>query len=146
MILLLGDDNLKVLLDGVLNIDNVGANNLMHLLAVLVEHEGGHSADTDMTSDILHIKKKPPKIIKHTFSLKHTRCISTYGSIIHIDLGKDDVSVLVGELLQLGSDQLARAAPGGVEVNDDLFSLISANVSSEGGLNSTLTSLSPLMS
>lgn len=81
-----------MLLDGSLESGRVGTNNLSDELAVLVDVEGRHGTDTNVGSDV--------------------------GQLVNVDLVEGGVGVLLAELLDLGSDGLARTAPGGEEVDN----------------------------
>jgi hypothetical protein len=64
----------------------VGADDVLDLLAVLEEHEGGHGADAELGGDLAHL--------------------------VDVDLVELGLRVVLAELGDLGRDRLARAAPG----------------------------------
>lgn len=67
--------------------------NLFDLLAVLEKHESGHSADSDLSSDI--------------------------GDLVDVDLEElDTLGEFLGVGVNLGGNDLTGSAPGGVEVDD----------------------------
>lgn len=80
-------------LDSSLQSLRVGTHDLLNLLAVLEDHEGGHGANTQLLSNI--------------------------GNLINVDLVEFGIGVLGSKLLDLGSNDLARAAPGGETIEDD---------------------------
>jgi hypothetical protein len=81
-----------VLLDGGLEGGRVGADDLADLLAVLEDEESRHGADGVLLGGL--------------------------GDLVDVDLVEACVGVVVGELDDLRSDDLARTAPGGEEVDD----------------------------
>lgn len=81
-----------MLLDGSLESGRVGTDNLSDELAVLVDVEGRHGTDANVGSDV--------------------------GQLVNVDLVEGGVGVLLAEFLDLGSDGLARTAPGGEEVDN----------------------------
>lgn len=74
----------------------VGTDDLADLFAVLEEHKGGHGADAELLGDV--------------------------GDLVDVDLVKVDLVLelgRLGELDDLGGDDLARSAPGREAVDDD---------------------------
>jgi hypothetical protein len=94
--------SLSVLLDGSLEGGRVGTDNLADLLAVLEDEESGHGTDGVLLGGL--------------------------GDLVDVNLEKAGVGVVVGELDDLGSDDLAGTAPGGEEVDDHHAGLV------EGGI------------
>lgn len=82
-----------VLLNSSQNRRRVGTHNFLNLLSVLEQQKGRHGADAQLLGYI--------------------------GAVIDIELDKADVAKLVAELLDLGRNGLARAAPLGKGVDDD---------------------------
>lgn len=70
-----------------------GADDLLELLAVLEEEEGGDGGDAVLSREV--------------------------AGLVDVDLEEDDVGVLLGEGDELGGHHPAGAAPGGEEVDDD---------------------------
>jgi len=72
-----------------------GTHEVVDLLAALEDHEGGHGRDPDL--------------------------LGSLGDHVDVELVVPDALelLLLGELLQDRGDDPARAAPGGVEVDDD---------------------------
>ena len=91
-----------MLLDGSLEGGRVGADDLADLLAVLEDEESGHGADGVLLGGL--------------------------GDLVNVNLEEAGVGVVVGELDDLGSDDLAGTAPGGEEVDDHHAGLV------EGGI------------
>lgn len=79
-------------LDGSLELSDVGTNNGLNLFTILEEDEGRHGRNGVLSGDI--------------------------GALINVDLVEVGTSVNTGKLLNDGADHLARAAPGGVEVDN----------------------------
>jgi len=96
--------SLGELLDGLLESGGVGADDLLGLLALLEEEEGGHGADA--------------KLLAHV------------GDLIDVNLDKVDLAVLllVGEVDKDGGNGLAGTAPGGEGINDDEVMLLQGSV------------------
>ena len=93
-----GDDSI-VLLAELLKLGRVGtAKVFLHLLAVLVELEGGHGLDAARLRDV--------------------------SGLVDIHLAEDDVRVGGGELFEFGLDHVAGGAPRGEEVHDDDFARV----------------------
>lgn len=96
--------------NSVLDGGGVGTHDLVDLLAVLEEDEGGHSADAEFLGQV--------------------------GDLINIDLDEEGIAVLLGEFLDLGADDLARTAPCSKGVNDDnlvaLQSIIESGFAEKG--------------
>ena len=91
-----------MLLDGSLEGGRVGADDLADLLAVLEDEESGHGADGVLLGGL--------------------------GDLVNVNLEEAGVGVVVGELDDLRSDDLAGTAPGGEEVDDHHAGLV------EGGI------------
>jgi hypothetical protein len=85
----------NVLFDGSLKRRRVGTNNFVDLLAVLEEHESGHSTDTELSSNV--------------------------SELVDVDLVELGVLEfrLGAEFLEDGRDSLARTAPGCGAVDND---------------------------
>lgn len=82
-----------VLLNGSLNSCRVGTDNFLDLLAALEEQKRGHGANAQLLGNIR--------------------------ALVDVELDELDVRVVFTVLLDLGSNSLARAAPGGVGVDHD---------------------------
>lgn len=83
----------KQLLQTSLDSRRVSAANSLNLLATLEEEEGRHSRDAVLGRD--------------------------FADLVNVDLKELDVGVLGAQFLNGGRDGLARAAPLGMEVDDD---------------------------
>jgi hypothetical protein len=98
----------------------VGTNNFVNLLAVLEEHESGHSTDTELSSN--------------------------FREVVNVDLVKLGVLelVLVAEALEDGRDSLARTAPGRGTVDNDwargLLDLLLEDLGAGVGVSSLISS------
>lgn len=98
----------------------VGTNNFVNLLAVLEEHESGHSTDTQLSSNIREF--------------------------VNVDLVKLSVLELFrgAEALEDGRDSLARATPGRGAVNNDwaraLLDLLLEDLGAGVGVSSLISS------
>lgn len=83
------------LLDSSIDSRGVGATDLVKLLAILEEEEGGHSRDAVLSSSLRNL--------------------------LNVDLVELDIFILSAQLLDYGSDGLAGTTPGSMEVDEDGF-------------------------
>lgn len=82
----------------VLDVGNAGADNFADLLTVLEVAKGGHGTDLDFLGNILKHTKRSSVIANITMVVT----LPTYGSHINVNLGENNVGVLLNKLLELG--------------------------------------------